>query len=327
MCFRTKVDIRKENISIDHNSRILLLGSCFADNIGTLLENNKFDCLRNPYGILYNPLSISKALSEIISGKIYDENDLFFHNGQYHSFMHHSSYSSDCKKTCLDKINLSIQKAGEYIRNVDYIVMTFGTSYVYSMDGRVVSNCHKLPERVFDRHLCKPEEFTSEYKSLLEHLFMLNQNLKLIFTISPIRHIRDSLHGNMVSKAILAVFVNEMQEMFKDRIIYFPAYEIMNDELRDYRFYDEDMVHPSPLAVKYIWEQFGRMFFDKTTLRIVEKCSDINRMLQHKPFNPASEQYMNFLRKISNEVDFLLSEYPLLNFEKEKEMLLSLLKK
>lgn len=327
MCFRTKVDIRKENICIDHNSKILLLGSCFADNIGTLLENNKFDCLRNPYGTLYNPLSISRVLSEILSGKEYDENDLFLHNGQYHSFMHHSSYSSDRKNQCLDKINSSIQRARSYICNADFIVMTFGTSFVYRINGRVVSNCHKLPERQFDRCLCKPEEFTSEYKSLLEHLFSINHNLKLIFTISPIRHIRDSLHGNMVSKAVLAVFVNEMQEMFKDRIIYFPAYEIMNDELRDYRFYDDDMVHPSGLAVKYIWEQFERMFFNKETLGVIERCSYINRMLQHKPFNPASEQYMNFLRKISNEIDSLLSEYPLLDFEKEKELLLSLLKK
>lgn len=327
MCFRTKVDVRKASVCISHDSRIILFGSCFADNIGTLLAENKFVCLQNPYGTLYNPLSISKALNEILSGRRYNEDDLFYHQGLYHSFMHHSSYSADNKERCLEKINSSIEKAYGFVRNADFIVMTFGTSFVYRLEGNVVSNCHKMPEKMFERHLCRPDEFVNEYKSLLEKLFLINPDLKIIFTISPIRHVRDTMHGNMVSKSVLAVFVNEIQELFKDKTIYFPAFEIMNDELRDYRFYDEDMIHPSNVAVKYIWEQFSKMFFDRNTINIIEKCSDINKMLQHKPFNPDSEQYTRFLNKINNDIDNLLSKHPSLNFGYERDLLRSLLKK
>lgn len=327
MCFRTKIDVRKASVCITHDSRIMLFGSCFADNIGTLLENNKFICLRNPYGTLYNPLSISRALNEILSGKRYDEQELFLYQGLYHSFMHHSSFSSEDREECLEKINSYIARAYSFISRADYIVMTFGSSYVYRLNGNVVSNCHKMPEKMFERRLCRPDEFVAEYRTLLGNLFSVNPNLKIIFTISPIRHVRDTMHGNMVSKSVLAVFVNEIQELFKDKTIYFPAFEIMNDELRDYRFYDEDMIHPSAVAVKYIWEQFSKMFFDRNTLNVMEKCSNIKKMLQHKPFNPNSEQYERFLVKINEDIDDLLADFPSLDFCQEKGLLKSLLKK
>lgn len=327
MCFRTKIDIKKSPDTITHSSKIMLMGSCFADNIGIILDRYKFDCLRNPYGTLYNPLSISKSLREILDGKQYDENDLFYHNGLYHSFMHHSAFSSHDRQQCLEHINSLISKAGDYLLNSDWLVLTLGTSFVYEYNGEVVSNCHKMPEKSFRRSLCNVDTFVDEYRSLLDRLFAVNDKLKVVFTISPIRHIRDTLHGNMLSKSVLALFVNEIQNLYGKRVFYFPAYEIMNDDLRDYRFYEDDMLHPSGIAIKYIWDSFSYMFFEKKTFNIIERCDKIEKMLQHKPFNPESEQYYDFICRVKKDIDNLLTDYPSLDFCKETDYINSIIRR
>lgn len=327
MILQTPVECSKSNFLIDHNSHIMMLGSCFTDNIGAILMKNKFDCCLNPYGVLYNPLSISKAFDEIIECRRYTAEDLVFANGAYHSMMHHSSFSSSDACQCVDNINSSICRAHDFIYRSDWIILTLGSSFVYELNGNVVANCHKMPEKVFSRYLCPFSVFLDSYTLLIEKLLHINSRIKVVFTVSPIRHVRDTMHGNTLSKANLALFVNSLQEKYKDNVLYFPAYEIMNDELRDYRFYAEDMVHPSSVAIEYIWQKFCSMFFDNDTMKVLDRCAEIEKMLSHRPFNPESVQYSDFLCRVKTKIEDLLIKYPFLNFESELKYIGSFLKK
>lgn len=326
MEFRTKVDIANAGYNINHNSTILLFGSCFVDNIGRILERNKFRCLVNPYGVLYNPMSVCKAITEIIENRTYVPDDIFSYGGLFHSFMHHTSFSGTDKDEVLHNINASIARANSFLGSADVIIITLGTSFIYEYDGNIVSNCHKLSEKNFSRKMYSPDIFVGAYKTLMQRLISINPDIRVIFTISPIRHLRDSLHGNMLSKSVLALFVNEIQNLFARNVTYFPAYEIMTDELRDYRFYADDMVHPSDLAVRYIWECFSEMFFDKETTRIIDRCDKVAKMMSHKPFDIHSEQYYNFICKVEEEIKKLVAEVPVLDFGNELKTIDSLKK-
>lgn len=317
MEFRTKVDLADAGYSISHKSKVMLLGSCFAENIGRMLLRSKFQCMVNPYGILYNPMSVCKALNEIIDKKIYVSDDLFHFGGLYHSFMHHSSFSGFSSEDVLRNINGSIVRANDFVGSADVIIITLGTSFIYEHNGEVVSNCHKLPERNFTRKLCSPDLFAEAYKALIDRLIRINPSIRIIFTISPVRHIRDSLHGNMLSKSVLAVFIDCIQKLYGNNVIYFPSYEIMIDELRDYRFYADDMLHPSDLAIKYIWDCFSQMFFERNTVAVIERCEKISRMMEHRPFNFHSEQFYMFVCKIEKEINKIVSEIPELDFTEE----------
>lgn len=323
MNFQTCVDCKKTDINITHNSNILLIGSCFTENIGKILKKSKFKCIVNPYGVLYNPLSISRSLNEIIDLRKYNENDVFYYKGLYHSFMHHTTFSSDNLNMCLEHINSQILNAHESLTSLDYIIITLGSSYIYRHNGIVVANCHKLPEKSFERQLCDYNSFIIEYRKLLDKLFSVNGHLRIIFTISPIRHIRDGLHNNMISKSILAIFVYELQKLYSEKIYYFPAYEILNDELRDYRFYADDMVHPSELSILYIWEKFKTMYMDKKTHELIDKCNNIEKMISHKPFNPNSNEYKSFVKSVIDKIVAFTSEYPYLDYSEELKYLKS----
>ena len=293
------------------------MGSCFSENIGVRLTRLKFDALINPYGILYNPLSISKALSEIMACKHYTLDNLVYHGGIYHSMMHHSQFSSSDKDAVLCRINDNIVSAHDCLENADWLVLTFGTSYVYHYHDEVVSNCHKLPEKEFVRRFCEYRTMLDAYTGLLDRLFAQNSRLKLLLTVSPIRHLRDGLHQNMLSKSNLILFVEALMQRYPHKIFYFPSYELMMDELRDYRFYAEDMLHPSKVAVDYIWEKFTAMFMDDKTLGVMHKCENIARMIEHKPFDSTSAAYHSFLTKLADDIAKLTSDYPGLDFSNE----------
>ncbi len=322
MNFQTSVGLPVGLPPISHISPILLMGSCFAENMGTFLTEAKFQLDLNPFGILYNPLSISSALKEIIIKKEYTEKDLFAYRGLWHSTMHHGSFSATTPEATLQNINARLLQAHQTVPKLDWLMLTFGTAYVYEAKetGKVVSNCHKLPENDFNRRLLSVDEIVDEYTSLITDMAAWNATLKFLFTVSPIRHIRDGMHANQLSKSTLLLAVDRLQQSFPEQVFYFPSYEIVLDELRDYRFYADDMLHPSPLAVHYLWERFSETFFSAETKQVIREVEDIRRDLAHKPFHPGSEAYQRFLGQIVLKIERLIGKYPYLDFQKETEL-------
>lgn len=318
----TRVEFPTDLPKLTHAHRLLILGSCFAAGIGTKLADAKFRCDVNPYGILYNPCSISAALREIVTGRSYDRHDLFFFQERWHSPMHHGDFSSPDAEETLRRINERILQAHEQMSQTDYLLLTLGTAWVYEQKdtGRIVANCHKLPEKDFTRRRLSVDEIVTDYTSLLSELLAHNTQLKVIFTVSPIRHVRDGLHANQLSKATLLLAVERLQTAFPEKVFYFPAYELLVDELRDYRFYAEDMVHPSAVAVDYVWERFSDACFPEETLQIIEESENIRKALAHKPFHPESEEYKRFLGQIVLKIERLNGKYPYLDFQKEREL-------
>lgn len=268
--FTTPVDIPKSKaIRIDSNSRIMLLGSCFSDSIGRKLQTHGFDCLVNPFGTLYNPASIATLLHGAISGEEYsvDSQEVFQSesDGVWHSWMHHSSFSAKEPQQLVDNLNAATKLTGEWIRECDILIVTLGTSMIYRKkdSGMLVANCHKQLDSLFVRERLKVSDIYEEWQTLCALLRTVNPKLQIIFTVSPIRHKRDGYHVNQISKGILLQAIDEMLPQLPDAMAaYFPSYEIMLDELRDYRFYAADMIHPSDVAVDYIWERFQDTFFD-----------------------------------------------------------------
>ncbi|MDR2859423.1 MAG: GSCFA domain-containing protein [Mediterranea sp.] len=305
--------------AITHAHELLLMGSCFAESIGTLLTANKFRCDVNPFGILYNPCSIAAALREMLAGKVYTAEDLLHDCGEYHSLMHHSSFSSSEVSTCLTNINNRLQHIHRKINHIDYLLITFGTAWVYSFKatGTIVANCHKLSGSMFERRRLKPDEIVTEYMPLIDELLTRNPELHILFTVSPIRHTKEGMHGNRLSKAILLLAIDHLQERFSNKVHYFPAYEIMMDELRDYRFYADDMVHPSSLAVQYIWERFAQTCFSSEAKKLIKEWEDIAKALAHRSSREESEEYKRFLEQIVLKIKQLTEKYPNLEVNKE----------
>jgi len=307
---------------LTHADRLLLLGSCFAAEMGERLLQAKFRCDVNPYGVLYNPLSIAAALREIEAGRSYGADDLFFFRGCWHSPMHHGDFSSPEAAEALQRINGRLREAHGFFPKLDCLLLTFGTAWVYEekATGRVVSNCHKQPESTFTRRKLSVDEIVADYRALLSGMLSRNPGLNVLFTVSPIRHVRDGLHANQLSKATLLLAVERLQALFPGRVFYFPAYELLLDELRDYRFYAEDMVHPSEVAVRYVWQRFVESCVAADALQIMEESENIRKALLHKPFRPDSEEYKRFLGQIVLKIDQLNRKYPYLDFQKEREI-------
>ena len=320
--FITPIEVPQSKVEITHDCSLLLMGSCFTENIGARLVENKFTCDINPFGILYNPLSIAEAINQMLDGRRYEESspELIEYQGQWHSLMHHGCFSSDSREACVEGINARLLRGGKMLRKAHVVLITFGTAYVYfhRETNRVVGNCHKLPERTFMRRRLDVEEIVAEYIALVERIVRVNPDVHFVFTVSPIRHLRDGLHANQVSKATLLLAIEKLVEALPDRCSYFPAYEIMMDELRDYRFYADDMMHPSPLAVEHIWRIFADVFFPLPTKKFLQAWEKIREGLAHRPFRPDSEQYKQFLSQIELRICELKEKYP--NFDAENEL-------
>lgn len=322
MILYTPVERPEHLFRLTHATKIMLLGSCFTSNIGKKLAEAKFCCDMNPYGILYNPLSISFALREIVANKRYTQKDLFFFQERWHSAMHHGDFSSSDVTETLDKINIRLEEAHKHLSAADCLLLTFGTAWVYEDKSTqcLVANCHKQPEACFTRRKLTVDEIVSEYKTLIADLLERNSQLKILFTVSPIRHIRDGMHANSLSKATLLLAIEQLQDFFPDCVSYFPAYEIVLDELRDYRFYAEDMVHPSEVAIQYIWDCFVQTCISEDSLEIMKESEKICKALSHKPFYPDSDEYKRFLEQIMLKIERLNGKYPYLDFKKEREV-------
>ena len=303
MQFTTPVNI-KPNKSIDHNSRIVMLGSCFAENIGKKLIECGFNVVMNPMGILYNPISIHTALQRIIEGHEFTEEELFYHNGLWASFMHHGSFSHSDKNEALRMMNERLLEAHHQLKNATHLIITFGSAEIYEKDGYVVSNCHKLPARQFTHRLLTTNEITTPYYSL----FPAPYSLLPIFTISPVRYLGEGAHHGQINKSTLLLATEQICK--KTGADYFPSYEIMMDELRDYRYYATDMIHPSEVAIDYIFERFTETYLTNEAIRTAEEIKKIKKSLSHRPLHPDSEEYQNFKKKLSQQISTIAQKYP-----------------
>ena len=329
MRFTTPVNAAKSDVEITHKSNIMLLGSCFAQNIGNKLQAYKFNICTNPFGITYNPLSIATILQRIVAGEPFTAcSPEILENGEnWHSLLHHSDFSRRTKNELLSNINSSLQKAHKHAQTADILIITFGTAYVYTRgsDGMVVNNCHKLPASNFTRKLLSIEEITDSMSKALAPIIANRPGVKILFTVSPIRHLRDGAHDNQLSKATLLLAIEQLQKTFGKNTAYFPSYEIVLDELRDYRFYAEDMAHPSPVAVEYIWEKFAAAYISRGSNALCNAIEEIERALAHKPFDATSNVYKDFVRATLKKIDAVKQQHPYLNFEKEIEQCNTLL--
>jgi len=308
MIFKTEIQIQPFDFKISHQDKIMMMGSCFAENMARKMLSAGFRTNVNPFGVLYNPASISKSIQAILDSKKYETSDFFEYRGLFHSFDHHSRFSGSSREDCVDKISKEIKDAKDYLKTASILVITFGTAFAYSSKSTdmIVSNCHKLPKKEFNRRRLNISEIVENWKVLISQLKQYNPKLKIIFTVSPIRHWKDGAHENQLSKSTLLLAIDELVKQYP-HCCYFPAYEIMMDELRDYRFYADDMLHPSDLAVEYIWEKFSYTFFEKKTFILLDEWFKIKQALEHKPFNPDSEEYKKFLSQTGEKLNEFLN--------------------
>ena len=310
---------------------MLLAGSCFAGNIGTRLAERKFNIGINPFGVLYNPLSIATMLMRIADGNMFSPQspELFEHNGKWHSILHHGDFSRNTQEELLNAINSSMEKSHQRAKECDTVIITFGTAYAYTRnsDNIVAGNCHKLPASTFTRRLLDIEEIVNATSTVIERFKEISPDIRFIFTVSPIRHMRDGAHDNQKSKATLLLAIDRIISLYPGNATYFPAYEIVLDELRDYRFYADDMVHPSPVAVEYIWECFGNCYFDDGTKKLNEEIEAVVRAIAHRPFDASSDGYKNFLCNLLKKIEGIEEKYSYLNFDNEKTQCNTLLNK
>jgi len=323
MDFRTRIEIPKQDISMNHATRVMLFGSCFAEHIGRKLLQYKFKADVNPFGILYNPFSVSQSIKRLLSGTSFTEEDLLFHQEMYHSLMHHGQFSATDKQACLNHISNRFEKAAEMIRSTELFLITFGSAYAYRWKetGEIAGNCHKIPADRFHRVRLSVEEIAEEWGEVIRLCRILQPEVKFIFTVSPIRHWKDGAHENQLSKSILHLAIDILQNRYREHVGYFPAYEVMMDELRDYRFYDEDMIHPSSLAGDYIWQRFTATYFSEEPRHVNEEWSPIRRALDHRPLNPETEAYRTFVRQTALRLEAFAMNHPEISCEQERALL------
>ncbi|SCB74252.1 GSCFA family protein [Chitinophaga costaii] len=318
MNFRLTFPVAPLSPSLRYSDRFLLLGSCFAEEIGDLLQQHKFQVLQNPHGILYNPLSITQALQSYLDGKVYTADDLFQQDDLWHSWAHHSRFSAATPEAALDKINVAQQAAIHRIENADWLIITLGTAFGYQLreSGRLVANCHKAPAHTFNKKLLSVEEIITSLDNVMHRLFFRNRQVRILFTVSPVRHVRDGVVENNLSKAILLQAVHHMVHKF-ERLHYFPAYELVIDDLRDYRFYKEDLVHPNEMAVQYVWEQFCKYALAPAELALLHAVQELRQAAAHRPFNPATPQHQQFLARYAQKTGALQAAHPFLDLSSE----------
>jgi len=319
MDFRTTVPVQTSDFRLTHADQVMVLGSCFAESIGLQLKESGFRIALNPFGVLYNPASVGMALQRLWQNQPFREDELVEHEGLFHSFSHHSSFSGTDSKITVDKINSAFSQAVLDLKDATCLMITFGTSWVYALPStdQIVANCHKLPEDRFLRRRLSINEIEYFYIELLEMLFQAKPDLKVLFTVSPIRHLKDGVHENTLSKSTLHLAIEGLCESFEN-VFYFPAYELLMDDLRDYRFYAEDMVHPSVTAQRYIWDHFSDTCFSKPTKEVVRQVQQIRKAMEHKPFHPQEESYRRFAKKNIAMIELLSVNAPELDLSEER---------
>lgn len=309
MKLQTKIPLVKQSKNqIDYNSNVLLFGSCFSENIGKKLDYFKFQNLQNPFGILFHPKAIETLISNAIKNKAYSEEDVFLNNGQWHCFDAHSKLSNTSKEDLIFYLNSEIKLTSEAIQNSTHIIITLGTAWVYRdiKTDSIVANCHKVPQKQFSKELLSVQEITNSLKNILSLIKSINNDASVVFTVSPIRHTKDGFVENTQSKAHL---ITAIHQVINNKSFYFPSFEIMMDELRDYRFYNEDMIHPNQVAINYIWDKFKTVWVSDESLKTMKDVDVVQKGLQHKSFNPKSQVHQQFLQNLEAKINTLKSQF------------------
>ena len=300
---------------IDYNSKIILLGSCFSDNIGQKLSYHKFQSILNPFGILFHPRAIETIIKNAITKEEYTEKDIFFFNERWQSFTAHSKLSSSSKEEIIEKLNKASASINTALKSSTHIIITLGTSWVYRLleSDKIVANCHKVSQHKFKKELLSIVEINKSLSSIISLIRKVNPDINFIFTVSPIRHLKDGFIENQQSKSHL---ISALHQIIKNQenTFYFPSYEIMMDELRDYRFYKEDMIHPNQIAINYIWEKFYENWLSDEAIDLKKEVIKIQRGLEHKPFNPDSKKHQQFLSSLQGKIEILKKKYAHISF-------------
>ena len=308
MKFRTNIQLKKERNQINYDSNIMLIGSCFSENISQKLKYFKFNTFSNPFGILFNPIAIEKLITNAINSEEYSESDIFELNERWHSFHAHSDLSTNTKKELLHNLNSQINTTQKQLKEATHLIITLGTSWVYRFieNDTIVGNCHKVPQKKFLKELLSVEEIGNSLENIITLVKNMNPSVNIIFTVSPVRHLKDGFVENSQSKAHLLSAIHKTVDN-RNQLYYFPSYEIMIDDLRDYRFYSNDMVHPNETAINYLWEQFKQVWIDEKSTSIMKQVDTIQKGLAHKPFNSNSNQHKAFLENLHQKITALMS--------------------
>lgn len=316
MNFRTQIPIPQNLNPIDYNSKIVSLGSCFAVNMAEKFEYYKFQNSVNPFGIIFNPVSIEKLIYRIVNQVFFTEKDIFFHNERWHCFEVHSDLSNANKEEFLENLNVILKRSLIQLFQASHVIITFGTSWVYRNfeSNTIVANCHKLPQNQFQKEILSVETIGNSIKNTIDLIQKINPDCNFIFTVSPVRHLKDGFVENQRSKSHLITAIHDAIKPQLPAVNYFSSYEIMMDELRDYRFYAEDMLHPSAVAIDYIWSKFKESTIAESDFPVMEQVDSIQKSLSHKPFNPNSESHLKFESKLKQKMTNLQFQYSFMKF-------------
>ena len=321
MKFKLTLDAKPSKYPIEYGDKLLLIGSCFTENIGAKFKTHLFELSENPYGILFNPVSVINALTEIMEIRKYQSDDLFLHNDLWHSWNHHSRFSAIEKDAALEGINHTIVEAHDFLKSANRLVITLGSAWLYHLtneaplgNGQVVANNHKGPINWFYKSLMQPNDLLEKLDDLVNRLQTFNPKLHIIFTISPVRHLREGLIENNRSKAVLIHAVHELVSQ-SNRVDYFPAYEYVMDDLRDYRFYAEDLVHPNFAASGYVWDKLVETYMEPKTQTIMKQIAELQLAMNHKPFFTGSAEHQKFLQFCILKTETLMAAHPALSLQ------------
>ena len=316
MNFRTQIPIPQNLNPLDYNSKIVSLGSCFARNMAEKFEYYKFQNSVNPFGIIFNPVSIEKLIYRIVNQVFFTEKDIFFHNERWHCFEVHSDLTNPNKEEFLENLNAILKLSLIQLFQASHLIITFGTSWVYrNFESKaIVANCQKLPQNQFQKEILSVEIIGNSIKNTIDLIQKINPDCNFIFTVSPVRHLKDGFVENQRSKSHLITAIHDTIKPQLPAVNYFPSYEIMMDELRDYRFYAEDMLHPSAVAIDYIWSKFKESTIAESDFPVMEQVDSIQKSLSHKPFNPNSESHLKFESKLKQKMTNLQFQYSFMKF-------------
>ena len=316
MNFTTKIPITQNANPIDYNSKIVSFGSCFAENMGDKLLYYKFQTQVNPFGIIFNPFSIEKLIERVVLQRYFTKDDIFFFNERWHCYEVHSELSDADAEVVLSKLNRILSDTQKQLQQATHIIITYGTSWVYRHieTNGIVANCHKVPQKQFSKELLSIDSIQKSIQNTVSLIATLNPKCNFIFTVSPVRHLKDGFVENQVSKAHLIAAIYATTNTKQQTLNYFPSYEIMMDELRDYRFYADDMMHPSSMAIDYIWERFAATQIDASAITTMELVQTIQKGLAHRPFNPNSESHQKFEANLKEKIATLEAQYSFMKF-------------
>lgn len=305
MKFRTEVDIKESEKKIEIEDKIFSIGSCFASEMSDLFQQGQLQTVNNPFGTVFNPFSINNAIQRLHDSEFYIEEDLITFNEEYISLDHHTNFDTRYIHQTLDKINSQLEEGNLFLQNANWIIITYGTSFIYEFKPKqkLVANCHKIPQKYFEKRLLTHQEITdSIYNTILSLKDICKENVQILFTVSPVRHTKEGMIENQLSKAKLITAVHEAISIIEN-CHYLPVYEIVMDDLRDYRFYKEDMIHPNTQAIQYIFDKFGTAYFSENTREFIKENFKINKALQHKTEDEKDPKYLDFKEKLRQKIE------------------------